>query len=43
MMVSPDGFIEDTDKQIDWHVWDEEMSQFMIHFFGEHLLELTDN
>src|SRR5665811_1120230 len=33
MMVSLDGFIEDSNKQIDWHVWDEEMSRYMIHFF----------
>lgn len=33
MMVSLDGYIEDDHKKIDWHVWDEEMSQYMIHFF----------
>ncbi|CAN5507532.1 dihydrofolate reductase family protein [soil metagenome] len=34
MMVSLDGLIEGPDKNIDWHVWDEEMSQFMGSFFN---------
>ena len=34
MMVSLDGFIEDADKNIEWHVWDGEMSEYMIRFFN---------
>jgi dihydrofolate reductase len=34
MMISLDGFIEDDDKRIDWHVWDNEMSEYMIGFFN---------
>ena len=34
MMVSLDGFIEDLDKNIDWHVWDDEMSEYMVRFFN---------
>lgn len=33
MMISLDGYIEDENKQIQWHVWNEEMDQFMIGFF----------
>lgn len=33
-MVSLDGFIEGPGKNIDWHVWDEEMSSYMGNFFN---------
>jgi dihydrofolate reductase len=33
MMVSLDGFIEGPDKELDWHVWCEEMSEYMNNFF----------
>lgn len=33
-MVSLDGFIEGPNRDIDWHVWDKEMDQYMIDFFG---------
>jgi dihydrofolate reductase len=33
IMVSLDGFIEGPEKEIDWHVWNEEMSEYMIDFF----------
>lgn len=33
VMVSLDGFIEGPNKEIDWHVWDKEMDQFMGRFF----------
>ncbi len=33
MMVSLDGFIEGPDKDIEWHVWDEEISKYMNDFF----------
>jgi len=33
MMVSLDGFIEGANKDIGWHVWDEEMNKYMNDFF----------
>ena len=33
MMVSLDGFIEDTEKNIEWHNWNTEMDQYMGDFF----------
>jgi len=33
MMVSLDGFIEGSKKELDWHVWDKEMDKYMINFF----------
>lgn len=33
MMVSTDGYIEGTNDDITWHVWDEEMSEYMMGFF----------
>ena len=30
MMVSVDGYIEDANKEIDWHVWDGEMEAYML-------------
>jgi len=35
MMVSLDGFIEGANKELDWHVWDEEMNRFMGRFFDQ--------
>ena len=35
MMVSLDEFIEDADKNIDWHIWDDEMSKYMLRFFDK--------
>ena len=32
-MVSLDGFIEDTEKNIEWHNWNTEMDQYMGDFF----------
>ena len=33
-MVSLDGFIEGSDKNLDWHVWNDEMDQHMREFFS---------
>lgn len=33
MMVSLDGYIEDSEKNIEWHRWDKEMDQYMGDFF----------
>ena len=33
MMVSLDGYIEGSNRNIDWHVWSEEMDRFMGRFF----------
>lgn len=33
MMVSVDGYIEDSSGKIDWHVWDMEMEEYMLQFF----------
>ena len=33
MMVSVDGYIEDSNNNIDWHVWDTEMERYMLGFF----------
>jgi len=33
MMVSVDGYIEGPNDDITWHVWDEEMSEYMLGFF----------
>jgi dihydrofolate reductase len=35
MMISADGYIEDRNGSIDWHVWDGEMEQFMLGFFDQ--------
>lgn len=29
MMLSLDGFIEGPSRELDWHVWDEEMEKYM--------------
>jgi dihydrofolate reductase len=34
IMVSLDGFIEGPDKDIKWHVWDDEMNKYMRSFFN---------
>ena len=34
-MVSLDGFIEDANKKIDWHVWDKEMDKYMNGFLDK--------
>ncbi len=31
MMVSLDGFIEGQDKELDWHIWDEETEAYMYN------------
>lgn len=33
MMVSVDGYIEGPTNDITWHVWDDEMSEYMMGFF----------
>ncbi|WP_207420902.1 dihydrofolate reductase family protein [Desertivirga brevis] len=33
VMVSLDGFIEGPNKNIDWHVWDNDMDNYMSDFF----------
>lgn len=33
MMVSADGYIEAHNDDITWHVWDDEMSEYMMGFF----------
>lgn len=33
MMVSADGYIEGPNDDITWHVWDDEMSEYMMGFF----------
>lgn len=33
-MVSIDGFIEASGDDIYWHVWDEQMSTYMMDFFS---------
>lgn len=33
VMVSLDGFIEGPDKNINWHVWDQDMDNYMSDFF----------
>lgn len=33
MMVSADGYIEAPTTDITWHVWDDEMSEYMMGFF----------
>lgn len=33
MMVSLDGYIEGQNDDIYWHVWDDEMSEYMLTFF----------
>jgi dihydrofolate reductase len=35
MMVSVDGFISDKNEEINWHVWDKEMENYMLGFFDE--------
>ncbi len=35
MMVSLDGFIEDGNASIEWHVWDAEMDDYMLKFFED--------
>src|SRR5690349_18800531 len=33
VMVSLDGYIEGRNKDIDWHVWDKNMDDYMSDFF----------
>lgn len=33
IMVSVDGYIEAPNDDITWHVWDDEMSEYMMGFF----------
>lgn len=33
MMVSADGYIEGPNDDLTWHVWDDEMSEYMMGFF----------
>lgn len=33
MMLSLDGYIEGLEGDINWHVWNEEMSDYMMDFF----------
>ncbi|TVZ26926.1 dihydrofolate reductase [Gillisia sp. Hel_I_86] len=33
MMVSLDGYIEGTNNDIHWHVWDDKMEDYMMDFF----------
>lgn len=33
IMVSVDGFFEDTNKELNWHVWDKEMDNYVIDLF----------
>ncbi len=32
-MISLDGYIEDSGKNIEWHRWNAEMDQYMGDFF----------
>lgn len=32
-MVSVDGFVEGNNQDIHWHLWDEEMGEYMMEFF----------
>ncbi len=34
-MVSLDWFIEGSDKNLDWHVWNDEMDQHIREFFSQ--------
>ena len=34
LMTSLDGYIEGPDKELDWHVWDNEMEEHMFHFLN---------
>ncbi len=33
MMVSVDGYTEGRDNDLSWHVWDKEMTSYMMDFF----------
>ncbi len=33
MMVSVDGFTEGENRELDWHVWDDELERHMTQFF----------
>lgn len=33
MMVSVDGYIEGENRELDWHVWDDELERHMTQFF----------
>lgn len=33
MMVSLDGYVEGPNRDITWHVWDNEMAEYMMGFF----------
>ncbi|MTI86943.1 MAG: dihydrofolate reductase [Balneolaceae bacterium] len=33
MMVTADGFFEGLEQDINWHIWDDEMSAYMMDFF----------
>jgi dihydrofolate reductase len=33
MVVSLDGLIEDSNKKLTWHLWDEEIENYMVNFF----------
>lgn len=34
MMASLDGYIEGPQNDINWHVWDQEMDEYMMGFFS---------
>jgi len=34
MMVSVDGFIEASNPEEEWFVWDDEMAKYMMEFFS---------
>ena len=37
IMTSLDGYMEGPNKEIDWHVWDSEMEEHMLHFLTNHV------
>ena len=34
IMTSIDGYMEGPNKELDWHVWDDEMEKHMFHFLN---------
>jgi len=35
IVVSLDGLIEDSNKELTWHLWDEEIEKYMVEFFSQ--------